>query len=287
MHAPRPSVRIVVLRRSHILTSAWLTLCATTLCVAAQGCGETTDVRDAAASRVDAPLLETGLAYFDAPAAASDALTIGDALSVRDGGSALCRGACDPIGGSGCAPGSCVLHDEEASCGTAARGARGTPCDDVSACAAGLACFVGDDGTGTCGRICCPGGTDCGSAEVCGGAGALIDGTRASWGQCLAPRSCRLLEMSACPDREACYVTGSAGEAECLVSGTAPVGERCALPNDCAPNLVCVGAIDRVCAQLCSLGGRDDVCGMGAMCVRQAYTPDGVGVCVAAAGRIP
>jgi hypothetical protein len=204
----------------------------------------------------------------------------------RDGGARLCRGSCDPVRAMGCGTGElCVLRGVEAACGVAGRGTRGSPCTSVEDCAAGLACFLGESG-GVCDRVCCPGGSDCTTDEVCGGDGRLVDEIATSWGRCLAPRTCALLEPMACPEREACYVVGPLGESECLVAGAALEGEACMLPNDCAPDLVCAGAVDRTCARLCRLGLAEDPCG-SSMCVRQAYTPDGVGVCVTAAARIP
>ncbi len=239
-----------------------------------------------AAMRADAPIVEAGLAFDDA--ANLDASSFADALVSRDGGTPLCRGACDPLQTSGCGAGEiCALRGEEAACGAPGRSMRGASCTTLEECGFGLACFATESGGGICDRLCCPGGTDCSTREVCGGDGALFDGTRTSWGRCLAPRTCRLLDPTACPEREACYVIGPLGESECLVAGAALEGDRCELPNDCGAGLVCTGATDRICVRLCALGSAGDACGSGGMCVRQAYTPEGVGVCVAAAARMP
>lgn len=252
------------------------------------GCPETSGESVDAAMRADTAIVETGLAFQDARA--EDALLVGaDALPSRDGGPPLCRGACDPVRAPGCGSSgeACVVQSEEAMCGVPGRGSRGASCTGVGDCATGLACFATDTGVGVCDRVCCPGASDCTGSAVCGGDGALIDGTRTSWGRCLAPRACRLLDPEACPEREACYVIGPLGESECLLAGSALEGDRCELPNDCTAGLVCTGATDRTCARLCALGTSSDPCGASAMCVRQAYTPDGVGVCVAAAASRP
>ena len=257
------------------------------LSAAALGCPEQPSPTPDAAARADATIVEAGLAFDDARAEDASAASA-DALTTRDGGPPFCRGTCDPVARSGCESSQiCAVRDEEASCGAPGRGARGSVCTMISDCAAGLACFATEAGGGICDRVCCPGAGDCTSPEVCGGDGALVDGTRSSWGRCLAPRACTLLDPMACPAREACYVVGPLGESECLVAGTALEGDRCELPNDCAADLLCIGASDRTCARLCALGGSADPCGSTAMCVRQAYTPDGVGVCVAAAARMP
>lgn len=293
MHVPRPSswvdvrwsarlasrgVRVSLALRAAVLgasllPTAWVS-----------GCGGSSPEAPDAAMRLDATIVETGLAFEDATLDASgptDALT-----PQRDGGSSLCRGACDPVRAAGCGTGElCVLRDVEATCGPPSRGTRGSPCTSVDECAAGLACFLGDSG-GVCDRVCCPGGADCAADEVCGGDGRLVDETATSWGRCLVPRTCALLDAMACPEREACYVIGPLGESECLLAGAALEGEACTLPNDCAPELVCAGAVERTCARLCRLGLPTDPCGSGSMCVRQAYTPDGVGVCVTAAARM-
>ena len=244
--------------------------------------GTSVEVSDAA-QRLDATILEAGLAFEDTPSDGS----VADALTQpRDGGSSLCRGSCDPTGTGGCGPAEqCALRGDEASCGPAGRGVRGSRCTRVEQCAPGLACFLGETG-GVCDRICCPGADDCGDAEVCGGDGTLVDESRASWGRCLGPRTCALLEAMGCPDREACYVVGPLGESACLVAGAALEGEPCTLPNDCAADLVCTGAFERTCARLCRLGAAAEPCASGSSCVRQAYTPEGVGICVAASGTM-
>jgi hypothetical protein len=256
--------------------------------VGSVGCGGNTTPSPDAAPLPDASIVETGLAFDDAFSPPTDAPGASDALPSRDGGVALCRGTCDPVRASGCgAAESCVLRGEEASCGPATRGARGSTCTTLDACGAGLACFAtAASGVGVCERVCCPSGDDCAPTEVCGGDGLLVDGTASSWGRCGAPRACMLLAPGTCPDREACYVVGPSGESECLLAGVAVEGDPCLLPNDCAPDLVCAGALDRTCTRLCTLGLPEDPCGTGSMCVRQAYTPDGVGVCTTAAARM-
>lgn len=258
------------------------------LAVGLVACGGSSGEMPDAATRLDASIVETGLEFDDAALAPDDAAALADAAS-RDGGLALCRGACNPVHGTGCAAGEiCALRGEAASCVTPARGARGEPCTTTESCGTGLACFRTTTGAaGVCDRVCCPGGDDCTAAEVCGGDGALVDGTVSSWGRCLAPRACTLLEPMSCPDREACYVVGSEGATECLLSGTALEGDACVAPNDCAAGLVCAGAFERACARLCRLGLMEDPCGPGAMCVRQAYTPETIGVCVAASAARP
>ncbi len=236
-----------------------------------------------AASRADAAILETGLAYADAPPPVSDASTNLDA-SARDTLSARCPGACDPTAAGGCADGEqCVVDGEAARCGVGGDAERYAPCSRTDACGPGLACFLSAVG-GVCDRVCCPSGGGCDGEETCGGDGLLIDGARTAWGQCAPPRACRLLEARACPDREACYLMDAAGESRCLRVGDGVAGSPCTRPNDCAANLVCVGAVERVCTPLCALG-EPDACASGASCVRQAYTPDGVGICVAAGAR--
>ena len=288
MRVPRPSIWVDV-RPSARLASrsarATLAVGALLLVGAALGCGGSSPEAPDAASRLDAMIVETGLGFDDATL---DASSLDDAaLPQRDGGTSLCRGACDPVRSSGCGAGElCVLRDVEAMCASPGRGTRGSACTSVDECGAGLACFLTESGGGLCDRVCCPGASDCAASEVCGGDGRLIDDTATSWGRCIAPRSCALLEAMSCPEREACYVIGPLGESECLLAGTALEGDVCTLPNDCAPELVCAGAVERTCARLCRLGLATDPCGTGSMCVRQAYTPDGVGVCVTAAARM-
>jgi len=285
---PRPSIRVEEEAQSPPGTGARTTVVLALVLTSLAGCGGGGGDPPDASARLDASIVETGLEFEDAGPAAADALML-DAVPSRDGGLVLCQGSCNPVYGTGCEPGQiCALRDEVASCVAPTSGARGAACTTTEACGTGLACFRTARGAvGVCDRVCCPGGTDCAAPEVCGGDGALVDGTVSSWGRCLAPRTCTLLEVTSCPDREACYVVGSEGQTECLVAGTAIEGDACAAPNDCAVGLVCAGAFGRACARLCRLGLMEDPCGAGAMCVRQAYTPESIGVCVASSAARP
>jgi hypothetical protein len=245
------------------------------------GCGGDASAADGGVRR-DATVVEVGLTFDDA--GASDAGAVGDAPS-RDAGWSLCRGECDPVALSGCVGAVCAVRAETAECvPTTGRARRGAPCASADECAPGLACFTDGTGGGVCERVCCPGAGNCGATATCSGDGVLVDGTRSSWGRCSPPRTCRLLDATSCPEREACYVVGAGGETECLLSGAALEGEGCERPNDCAAGLVCTGAFMRTCAALCVLTSTGDPCPGPAVCVRQAYTPDGIGVCVTASG---
>lgn len=223
----------------------------------------------------DAPLVETGLMYVDAANT-----TNSDALMRSDTPSPYCRGSCSPVARTGCTA-DCVLVGESSSCGTAGLLAEGSPCSESSACGPGLACFDNGSRPATCALVCCPGDDACGPDATCGGSGLLVGGTPTSWGRCLPQRRCNVLAATtACTDREACYIVDALGTTECQVAGTRLEGELCEVPNDCAPDLACVGASGRTCVPLCALGGSG--CARGKECVRQAYTPEGVGICVAA-----
>lgn len=230
--------------------------------------------------RPDAPVVEAGLVFEDAAGDGGPALP--DAAA-RDAGWSLCRGTCDPVTAMGCGRELCLVRGETAECApSTGRGLRASPCTTFADCAPGHACFDDGAGAGVCDRVCCPGGDDCAAGETCAGDGRLVDGTTSSWGRCFGPRPCALLDPTACLDREACYVVGPMGETECLLAGAALEGEACASPNDCAEGLVCAGAFMRTCAVLCQLTAGDDPCPGPATCVRQAYTPEGIGVCVVA-----
>ncbi|GAB4213124.1 MAG: hypothetical protein OHK0013_36690 [Sandaracinaceae bacterium] len=259
--------------------SSWARSAATALLVST-GCGAGEGGAQDAGTRPDATVVEVGLMFDDATV--SDGGAVADA-SPRDAGWSLCRGSCDPVGAAGCATGVCVVRAETAECAPrAGRARRGAACATLEDCAAGLACFADGSGGGVCERVCCPGADHCGTAATCSGDGVLVDGTTSSWGRCSAPRACTLLDPMSCPDREACYVVSADGATECLLVGAALEGETCELPNDCAAGLVCTGAFMRTCATLCQLSTTEDSCPGPALCVRQAYTPEGIGVCVVA-----
>ena len=120
-------------------------------------------------------LLDAGMVAVDAGSSEPDAAAV-------DGGAPLCAWeVCDPRAADGCSGGSCVLRGESASCETDAGSfGRDAPCTDVGDCAPGLACFL-VEGTGRCGRICCPDdGAACADGEICGGSGMLVDDTSTS-----------------------------------------------------------------------------------------------------------
>jgi hypothetical protein len=261
-------------RRARSATAALFAL------LGAAGCGGDGAALEDAGARPDATVVEVGLTFDDA--SMSDAGGQADA-PMRDAGWRLCRGACDPVASGGCAGEVCVVRTETAECapGTG-RARRGSPCTDLADCAPGLACFADGAGGGVCERVCCPGAGDCGATATCSGDGVLVDGTTSSWGRCSAPRTCTLLDPTSCPEREACYVVGASGETACLLTGAALEGEACELPNDCAGGLVCTGAFMRTCAALCVVSTTADPCPGPALCARQAYTPEGIGVCVTA-----
>ena len=155
----------------------------------------------------------------------------------------------------------------------------GSECMASVECAAGLACFDNGSGRSTCELICCPGDDTCGPEATCGGSGQLVGGVPTSWGRCLPERRCTVLAApSACTEREACYVVDAMGTTECRVAGARVSGEACEVPNDCAAGLACVGATAKVCVPLCILG--ESTCPRSNECVRQAYTPSGIGICV-------
>ena len=232
-------------------------------------------MRDAGRAPDDAPLVEVGLMYVDAAAT----VTASDALSVADAPSPYCQGVCSPVKHTGCT-GDCILVGESTVCGAAGLLPEGSVCSNAADCADGLACFDNGSGPATCAMICCPGDDACGADATCGGSGLLVGGVSTSWGRCLPQRRCTVLTpTSACTDREACYIVDALGATECQVAGSRLVGEACEVPNDCAPDLACVGASNRMCVALCSLG-TTSACARGMDCVRQAYTPDGIGLCV-------
>ena len=220
----------------------------------------------------DAPIVETGLTF-------PDALTASDALASRpDAPSAYCRGSCSPIARTGCADGDCVLTGDTASCGVAGILSEGSECIESVQCGAGLACFDNGSGSSTCELICCPGDDSCGPDATCGGSGLLVGGVPTSWGRCLPERRCTVLAAtSACTEREACYVVDAIGTTECRVAGARLMGEVCEVPNDCASGFACVGASAKTCVALCSLDA--STCPRATECVRQAYTPSGIGIC--------
>jgi hypothetical protein len=251
------------------------------LLVVMTGCdGRAPTLPDAQLER-DAALVDGGGLLDSGPIVARDA-----SADAGDGGwSWVCPAeVCDPRSPDGCGEGVCVLWSEGASCEvvTGAMSA-GAPCATVSDCAPGLACFLGRDGYGVCGRVCCPSDElACTDGAVCGGSGLLVDGTSVPWGQCLPPRRCSVLRPEeTCEPREGCYLLDLAGTTECRVAGSGGPGDACRMQEDCQAGFFCggiAGVSTRQCVRICRLGGEACPADEG-RCVAQAHSPEGTGFC--------
>ncbi len=225
-------------------------------------------VRDAA--------LADGSGLLDA-GARSDA-----APPTPDAGASLCRfDVCDPRSPDGCDEGSCVLWGASSSCEEMpGRYSAGTPCTTPMDCAPGLACFLTEEG-GVCGRVCCPGEeVACTGDAVCGGSGVLVDGTESSWGRCLPPRSCDVLDPSEdCEPREGCFIVDADGTTQCRVAGAGGPGDACADQEDCQSGFFCGGIGNaRRCVRICRIGA-DECPAEEGRCQAQAHSPPGTGFC--------
>lgn len=230
------------------------------------------------------PPPDGGIAFWDGSFLDASADAGGPGTDAgSDAGPVSCGGACDPADPLGsCAMDACLLTAADPAC-MPVTGAlpAGAPCTDVSACAAGLACFKSASG-GICRAVCCPGGVDvCTADERCGGLGVLVDDSATAYRACLPRRGCLdPFESTDCDVGEACYFTSSEGYTDCREEGAALEGESCTLPEDCAGGLSCLGAITASCRRVC-----DDLadCDPGQVCV-SAYFPDpffaGVGHCL-------
>lgn len=191
---------------------------------------------------------------------------------------------CDPREPSGCGSVSCVLWSAMPACQTAdGVSLAGEPCGDVMECAPGLACFLeeGGEGAGVCGAVCCPSSDDdavcLDEEERCGGSGVLVDGTPTAWGRCVSRRMCDVFAPEeVCAPREGCYIDEEALRTGCRLAGAAEIGDRCEVPEDCAPGLHCSG-LTRHCIRICRLEASD--CAPGERCVAQAHSPPGTGFC--------
>lgn len=237
---------------------------------------------------LDAALVDGSGLLDGGTAAGEGGVSRGDASAASDAGAASACGIsmCDPRSPD-CPDGRCVLWGAVASCEEAAGSyASDAPCETVTECAPGLACFQSDAG-GVCGRVCCPSDElACTGDAVCGGGGVLVDGTETSWGRCLPPRSCDVLRPAeVCAPREGCYILDTSGRAECRVAGTAGAGEACAAQSDCQAGFFCGGITpNQTCVRICRLGAGDCPSDEG-RCVAQAHSPAGSGFCTADALR--
>ncbi|MDY0061122.1 MAG: hypothetical protein RBU45_15045 [Myxococcota bacterium] len=197
---------------------------------------------------------------------------------------------CDPLGGTGCAPGAaCRPVGGEALAGqaylcdrTAGALSEGGDCQEAPhACAAGLLCRAG-----VCRRLCRPGGDGC-AGQVCNELGEslyLPTGTIGLCGPGCGDGWCQGAENCAtCPaDCGAC--PAECGDALCVA------GENCdTCPEDCGPCSVCGQdgcQADETCESCpgdcgpCPRCG-DEVCSGAEDCLS---CPDDCGECVARCG---
>lgn len=270
--SPRPQ-RVVASARTVGSSGA----CVLAFVVVLAGCDGGESSPTDAATRPDAPVAEAGLTYLDATLAPSDAAAYASDAATS------CAGACDPRTSSGCDDQACALVEGAPECSDEGVLDEGAACTESRACAAGLACFGSSPYDATCQRVCCAASAGdssaCSADEVCT-SGDLVDGVGSAWGHCAAGRSCTLLaDVSGCAATEGCYVVDWLGTTRCLPAGRSTAGEACEASNDCSTGLVCVGALEKTCLALCSVStGRP--CSTTASCVRQSYTPEGVGVCI-------
>lgn len=195
-----------------------------------------------------------------------------------------CSERCDPVAQTGCPDETttCVLQREIPTCrGGGGELPRGAPCGATDACAPGLACFLGEGGEGVCGRVCCAFDADdpaCMADEECGGSGRLVDGTLTTFERCRPPTTgCDLLDPEGCGLGEACYF--AEGETRCFRAGSNGEGAPCQLPQECAPQLSCVGFFSTRCTRVCDLAA-EVPCPGEDVCTRFAQSPPGTGLCV-------
>jgi len=257
---------------------------ASALAWALVGCGVGARPALDAGMERDAALVEGGLVRPDA-GEAQDAGGA-DAGAALDASVFACAAGDCELGGACGDAGTCALRDRTPAC-SEADGAlpEGAPCEGDGTCSAGLSCFRDVRGAGSaagvCAFPCCPGISDaCGAGRRCSADGVLASGITTTWGRCDAERACDL-RMPLCAEREGCYLDPATGRSDCRLAGNVGDGGACVRPEDCAPGRVCAGLGLTTCAPLCVLGDADG-CVEGA-CVAQAYTPSGLGVCVAPA----
>lgn len=229
----------------------------------------------------DAALVDGG-GLLDA-SAPRDAARDAGASATDAGPGGLCwSAACDPRAPDCLDGASCVLWAEASSCvDSPGSYAANAACESVMDCTPGLACFRTSDGSGVCGRVCCPGDpAACVDGAVCGGSGVLVDGTPTSWGRCLPPRSCSLLRPDeSCDEREGCYIVDLERTTECRVAGTGGPGDACVAQTDCQAGFFCGGLADALrCVRICRLEANECPSGEG-RCIAQRHSPEGTGFC--------
>jgi hypothetical protein len=159
--------------------------------------------------------------------------------------------ACSLACQAGCDCGWCAVVNGAATCLTGTPGTKkvGDPCDPSKSadCLPGLFCRAE-----SCGARCyklCDTSDDCPTA----GTSCNITETQTGIKLCSLPDpGCNPLTLTGCPDKFACYVTGSATYCDC--PGTTVGGATCnAVNSECVPGYGCAGARgNTTCTKVCS-----------------------------------
>lgn len=181
------------------------------------------------------------------------------------------------------APGSVPLP----RCLPAGIGAAGDACEEVTDCAAGLAC-VNEAGAGRCLPYCCTGVGACEAGSYCAPRSLrTVQGNARSVPVCVPAEQCELDEpfpcagdACSCATGKACTVVRDDGTTGCISPGRGEATERC----PCAAGYFCAPA-SGTCLQFCSTSGQAP-CASG-RCQMTAGFPEGWGLCVGGGATSP
>ena len=227
---------------------------------------------DAPGDRPDGPSSERA----DSPDGASDAT--GDV-----GLAFVCGvrvGACDPVGGAGCAGGAaCVMGAWPSTTPRCAPpGAAGylEACDASSGqfCERGYQCV-----RRRCIALCCAtGGDDDCAARIGAGSRCAIRTELGSIAACTVPGDCDYVSQRGCASGSACFATSALGEGRCVTPGTTPAGRSCTSYAECSEGATCVGAPVGACRMMCNPRGSNS-CGLGEHCTEFSDRPADYGWC--------
>ena len=201
--------------------------------------------------------------------------------------------------GSGGAPSDAASNDEPkvpqscyvklgaagvvTECSPAGAGVAGDACDDSSACGAGLACVDVSQKT-VCRPFSCAVPVQCTAGSFYQEAPLRVLGvtdTTIKVPVCLPNDHCELLAVpNPCAPGLVCAVVGNLGETSCIAPGTAKVDEPCDDTNRCAEGLIC-SKLKNQCLKICHVASPPAMeCPGGACQGGNLSLPKDFGICV-------
>jgi hypothetical protein len=189
--------------------------------------------------------------------------------------------SCNALCNTGCSDDKqCLFVGGAWECVTPGEAGPGEECANVNECAAGVCAGAGDDAPQLCYAPCLT-DADCKDAGLTDYTCSIQVPGALPFRFCSEPEPpCPLFDDTACPEGEACYVSGDA--TVCAAAGEKTVGDKCTQSSQCQAHHTCISVAGvSGCVRTCDPGGGGNfacaaVCGAGNF---DTLSGSGVGYC--------